>query len=132
MTDVQAAIDAAERILPGEAAAPGEEDPRWLAIIKVSEILFTDEDPAPVWPFIERWGSLPDDDLSMAVAKCLLEHLLQKHFEVYFPKVASAAYANRWFADTVRACGSMAFRDQTANVERYNQLIRDLGENVAD
>jgi hypothetical protein len=76
---VEEAIVAAEAILPGHPAAEGGTDPRWQAIIAVSE--FIEDHPEPVWSFIVRWGSSPDDDLRMAVATCLLERLLEFHFD---------------------------------------------------
>ena len=68
---VQEAIADAESLLPGQPAAEGEVDPRWQAIIDVSEFIQTD--PEPVWSFVSRWGSSPDEDLRMAIATCILE-----------------------------------------------------------
>jgi len=44
---VSAATDAAERVLPGQVAPEGEKDPRWQAIIAVTE--FIRSDPEAVW-----------------------------------------------------------------------------------
>jgi hypothetical protein len=59
--DVSDAIAAAERILPGKAAAEGSRDPRWQAIIAIED--FVEEEPDAIWSFILRWGSNPDEDL---------------------------------------------------------------------
>ena len=58
--DIQSAIAHAETLLPGVAAAEGEVDERWQAIIKVSE--FIDDEPEAVWSFVVRWGSSPDQE----------------------------------------------------------------------
>ena len=116
MENVELAIQAAEKLLPGEATPDGEEDPRWQAIIQVGEFLPTD--PAPIWSFIQRWGAYPDDDLSDAIATCLLEHLLEMHFDAYFPKVAKEAHANPQFARTVEICEAFGATEENFDVAR--------------
>ena len=73
---VSAAIDKAKATL---ACAPLEEgpDPRWQAIIDLSEFLATD--PEPIWGFIEEFHDTQDKDLQAALATCLLEHLIKEH-----------------------------------------------------
>ena len=71
---VQQAIIEAEKLLPSVPAPDGEADLRWQAIIEVGEYIETE--PHEVWPFILKWGKHPSEDLRMAVATCLLEHLL--------------------------------------------------------
>ena len=99
---VQKAIRAAERRLPGHAAPEGEKDPRWQAIIAIGE--FIEKEPEPIWPFVLRWGSHEDEDLRAAVATLLLEHLLEYHFDLIFPRVEAAARSNPWFAKTTTQC----------------------------
>jgi hypothetical protein len=89
---VDEAIVAAEKLLPGASAPEGNIDPRWQAISKIGE--FLESDPETVWPFIVRWGSYDDEDLRTAIATCLLEHLLGKHFDAYFPLVEDLAKSN--------------------------------------
>src|SRR4029078_8485577 len=88
--------------LPGIAAADGESDPRWQAIIELDQ--FIEDDPEPIWSFIRRWGASDDEDLRMAVATCLLEHLLQHHFDRFISRVEEAAHGSPLFADTARSC----------------------------
>ena len=90
--DVREAIRNAERLLPGEPVDEGQ-DPRWQAIITVGEYIETE--PEALWSFIRRWGSHPQEDLRDAVAACLLEHLLEYHFALYFPQVEKCARADR-------------------------------------
>src|SRR4051812_13600743 len=100
--NVQEAIEAAECILPGQKAPEGEIDPRWQAIIAVGE--FVEVEPEAVWSFVGRWGSSPDEDLRTAIATCLLEHLLEHHFDLFMPRVKQAALADRLFGDMVSQC----------------------------
>jgi uncharacterized protein (DUF433 family) len=77
------AILAAEALLPGKPAPKGENDPRWQAMLKVGD--FIESEPEAIWPFVLKWGSLPnEEDLSAAVATILLEHLLRDHFDLIF------------------------------------------------
>jgi hypothetical protein len=102
MTPVETLIASAEQILPGVAAPDGDDDPRWQAIIEVSN--FIEAEPEPIWAFIVRWGSHPDADLRDAIATCLLEHFLEHHFEQYFPLVEARAAEDGLFAHTFCMC----------------------------
>ena len=55
---IQAALVAAERLLPGVPAPEGTEDPRWQAISEVG--LFAKQEPEAIWPFVMKWGSHED------------------------------------------------------------------------
>jgi hypothetical protein len=90
---VQESIAAAEKILPGQPAPAGENDPRWQAIIEISH--FVPQEPNAIWPFVLKWGSHEDADLRAAIATCLLEHLLEHHFDLIFPRVETASIRSR-------------------------------------
>src|ERR1700676_4485980 len=92
------AIATAEGILPGCAAPDGEEDPRWQAMGVIAD--FIQSEPDAIWPFIVRWGSNDDEDLRTAVATVLLEHLLEHHFNRFFPLVEEAVQSNPLLAET--------------------------------
>ena len=117
------AIRCAEALLPGEPVADGL-DPRWQAIIAVGE--YTQSEPAAVWSFIRRWGGQPQEDLRNAIATCLLEHLLEYHFEAYFPQVELAALADRHFADTFWRCWPLGLSERPANAVRFHLLRHRL------
>lgn len=114
------AIEAAERVLPGTEASEGALDPRWQAIIQVAEHI--SDDPEAVWSFIDRWGKHADADLRSAIATCGLEHLLEDHFEQFFPRVAAAARSNANFADTVLRCWKLGQAESPANAARFDSL----------
>ena len=122
--NVNEAIKSAEAILPGTAAPEGREDPRWQAIIAVGN--FVGDEPERVWSFVERWGQHPDEDLRAAIATCLLEHLLEYHFDLIFPRVERIARSKPSFAHTVRMCWRFGEAKRPKNVARLNQLVREL------
>jgi len=75
---VSAAIEKAKATLSCQPVEEGR-DPRWQAIIDVSE--FLGSDPESIWTFIEEFHETQDEDLQAALATCLLEHLIEDHPE---------------------------------------------------
>jgi hypothetical protein len=102
MVTVQETLPVAEQLFPGRPAPDGTEDARWQAIIQVA--MFAEREPEVIWPFVLKWGSHEEEDVRAAIATCLLEDLLQYHFDVLFPLVASAAKSNEFFAKTTAMC----------------------------
>src|ERR1041384_7653640 len=78
----------AERVLPGKQAPEGQLDARWQAIIAVADHI--EDHPDEVWSFARKWGAHASPDLRAAVATCLVEHLLEHHFDHIFPLVTEA------------------------------------------
>jgi hypothetical protein len=120
----QEAIAAAEQVLPGKQAPEGERDPRWQAIIAVAE--FVETDPEALWPFALRWGSHPNADLRMAIATCLLEHLLEHHFDTLITRVETAAMTSPEFAHTVRSCWKLGLTKESNRAARFDRLLAKL------
>lgn len=118
-----AALDA-EKLLPGTPAPEGEIDPRWQAIIEVGE--FIPSEPDAVWRFISKWGRHADDDLRSAIATCLLEHLLDYHFDPYFAKVETLARSNSNFAQTFLMCWKFGQAAEPKNAKRFAALRGEL------
>jgi hypothetical protein len=123
-TAVRRAITRAESILPGRAAPDGQPDPRWQAIIRIGN--FIEAYPEPVWKFARRWGKHTQADLRAAVATCLLEHLLEHHFETLFARVRREALASVRFADTLTSCWPVGLAALPRNVTRIERLKREL------
>jgi len=123
---VEKAIAAADVILPGHAAPEGETDPRWQAIIAVAEFIATD--PEPVWLFALRWGCSQDEDLRAAIGTCVLEHLLEHHFDRYISKMEEAVLADRHFAATAAMCWKFGESEnlaaRSARFDRLQKLAR--------
>ncbi len=101
-----------------------DNDCRWQALIVIGESLTTS--PEEVWRVIRAYGGSEDPDLRMGVATVLLEHLLEEHFEEYFPKVrAELLLGSARFAETVGSCwfdgcGGPRYR-------RVQKLLRNAG-----
>lgn len=123
--NVHNAIAAAEALLPGQPAAEGEIDARWQAIIEVGA--FIDHEPRAVWDFVARWGRHKQADLRMAIATCLLEHLLEHHFDLIFPRVEALAQDDGNFADTFQMCSAFGQSEQPRNHKRWARLREELG-----
>ena len=121
---VREAIAAAEKILPGHAAPDGVEDPRWQAVIQIGH--FVAEEPEAVWPFVLRWGSHEDEDLRAAIATCLLEHLLEYHFDLIFPRVEAAAKSNACFAETTAQCWKFGEAKHPEQAQRFDRLCAEI------
>jgi hypothetical protein len=116
---VREAIRKANALLPGDPVEEGQ-DPRWQAIIAVQE--FIESEPEAVWNFIRRWGGHPQEDLRDAVATCLLEHLLEHHFPVYFPQVEELALSDSLFGDMFLRCWQFGRVEESDNAERFEAL----------
>lgn len=121
---VQRAIARAERILPGKPASHGKRDPRWQAIIRVGE--FIETQPEAVWEFAHRWGKHAQADLRMAVATCLLEHLLEYHFDLLFPRTRRAALASPRFGETFSWCNAFGQTELPENRPRFERMKRQM------
>ncbi len=117
-------IRKAERVLPGKPASEGRLDPRWQAIIDVGK--FIQEQPDQVWQFTRKWGAHSSADLRSAVATCLLEHLLEYHFDRIFPLAADACRQSSRFAETLSICGEFGQTTQRGNVERFRRLKKEV------
>jgi len=118
------AIRWAEALLPGEPVQMGL-DPRWQAIIVVGE--FVESEPEAVWEFVRRWGGHPQEDLRMAIATCVLEHLLEHHFAAYFARVEELAVADPLFGDMFGRCAPFGQSSEPGNAERFRALRTRLG-----
>lgn len=118
---VAEAIAAANRLLSGQPAAEDAIDPRWQAIIAVAEYIPTD--PEGVWSFVRQWGGHSQDDLRAAIATCVLEHLLEHHFDTIFPRVEAWARSDPAFADTTSRCWLFGEAKVPANASRFRALL---------
>jgi hypothetical protein len=121
---VQEALATAEQLLPGVPAPDGAKDPRWQAIIRVGD--FAEHEPEAIWPFVLKWGSHEDDDVRTAIATCLLEHLLEYHFDLLFPRVEEAARANAWFAKTTAQCWKFGDAKEPTRAARFDALCAEI------
>ena len=122
--NVQETLAAADKLLPGIPSPDGTEDPRWQAIIQVG--MFVEREPEAIWPFVLKWGSHEDEDVRGAIATCLLEHLLEYHFDLLFPRVEIAAISNGWFAKTTAQCWKLGKAKEPTRAARFDRLCSAL------
>jgi hypothetical protein len=125
MTSAEA-IARAEALLPGSTAPEGANDPRWQAIIAVAD--FIDADPHAVLSFALRWGVHEDLDLRQAVATCVLEHLLEGHFDFCFPEIEKLARSSPMFAETLAMCWRMGDLEVPKNAAKLDRLLKQLND----
>lgn len=123
---VSDALAQAEKLLPGTQSPYGEKDARWEAIIAVSE--FIEAEPEAIWPFVERWGQHPDEDLRSAISTCVLEHMLEHHFDLIFPRVERLARTNSLFAVTTLSCWKFGQTTLPKNSVKFDRLLQELRE----
>ena len=121
---VHEAIKAAEQVLPGQTAPDDQVDPRWQAVIAIGK--FIEQEPEAIWPFVARWGSHPDEDLRTAIATCLLEHLLERHFDLIFPLMEAAARTNALFGETTAMCWKFGQAKDPERAQRLDKLRAEI------
>jgi hypothetical protein len=121
---VKEALAAAEQLLPGHPAPDGVEDPRWQAINEVG--MFAEQEPEAIWPFVLKWGSHEDENVRAAIATCLLEHLLENHFDLLFPRVETAARSSISFAKTTSQCWKFGEAKEPMRAARFDRLCSDI------
>ena len=99
-----------------------DNDCRWQAIIIVGE--FIETHPSGVWKVVVRYGRSEDDDMRSAVATVLLEHLLEYHFQTFFPRVKRETFRSPLFADTLARCS--AFGQAKRNWQKVERVLKQV------
>ena len=120
---VEEAIQGGNEILPGQEALEDEIDPRWQAIIAVGN--FIETNPEEVWRFAHQWGQHADEDLRTAIGTCLLEHLLEHHFDLLFPRLEVAVKSSPEFADAFSRSWKFGQTSELSNQVRFNKLMSE-------
>jgi hypothetical protein len=94
------------------------------AIIEIA--MFVPLEPKAIWPFVLKWGSHDDEAVRMAIATCLLEDLLQHHFDLMFSRVETAAKSNVWFAKTTAMCWNFGEAKEPTNSVKFDHLCSEI------
>jgi len=100
--------------------ASRHERTRWQAAIALGEI--AEKDPESVWILVERHGSRRHKDVRVAIATCVLEHLLEYHFDAFFPRVTETVRGSRWFRDTFSYCYQLGQAKLSRNAKQWRKL----------
>ena len=99
-----------------------EEDARWAGAIEAGELVL--DEPHRAWEIVVKYGSSDDPDLRDAIATCVLEHLLENHFNIYFPKVEELIKrGNMNLGITFRMCWKMGQSKLPENSEQWDDLV---------
>ncbi len=94
----------------------------WKAAADICE--YVQEAPDLIWPLVVKAGSSDEEDLRMAIATCVLEHLLGEHFDKYFPIAEEMIIAgNRNLRSTLTHCWKMGLSEEERNSLRWDKLI---------
>jgi len=101
-----------------------DEGTRWQAAITLGEL--AELDPERIWPLVVKHGSRRHADARMAIATCVLEHILEHHFDIFFPRVAAIARSDKWFRTTFGSCWQMGEAESPRNIKLWNKLEKDL------
>ncbi len=102
---------------------------RWQGAIALGE--FAESDPEAIWPLVEKWGSSADEDIRTAIATCVLEHILEHHFEPFFTRAARLIRGgSAEFADTFWRCWRSGKANEPANASRFDLLENEARELV--
>jgi hypothetical protein len=119
--NVHRAIAQAETVLPGPASGSSN-NTRWEAIIAVGE--FIETDPIPVCDFAMKWARRRGRDLQSAIYCCLIEHLLERHFDLVFPRMREAARCDARVAEHFLNWRTHWLFGQARLPEKVNRLKR--------
>ena len=109
--------------------ASRRENTRWQAAIALGE--FASSDPERIWPLVVKHGSRRHADARMAIATCVLEHILEYHFDAFFPRVTIAARSSRRFSTTFGWCWQLGQAELPRNARRWQRLKRELHDRAA-
>ena len=95
---------------------------RWQSLIVIAELI--ESEPGSVWDVVSQFGDSDDDDMRMAIAKILLEHLLDRDFDRYFAKVKEEIQNQRYrFIDTLENCSFDEMRG--ANYKKAQNFLKN-------
>ncbi len=105
-----------------------DENTRWQAAIALGQ--YCEDNPELIWSLVVKWGSSADDDVRSAISTCVLEHILEYHFEEYFHKTSEIVQSgNMYFRDTLGGCYKFGQAKLPHNSKRFDQLL-DVTKNA--
>lgn len=99
--------------------------PRWHAAASLTDYAY--RTPGYLWPVVLSYGSSEDIDLRQAVATCLLEHILEKHFSRFFPRLkAEIESGNDLLGETFLLCAKFGQSNLPQNSSSWEAMRRRL------
>src|SRR5690242_12677743 len=105
-----------------QLASSSEKD-RWAGAADLGEYVFAR--PEQAWPLVVEFGSSALEDMRAAIATCVLEHILEHHFDTYFPMLVSEIEQsdNHYLADTLSYCSKFGQAREFSRATRWDSLI---------
>lgn len=93
----------------------------WQAAIALGE--YCENNPKLIWPLALKWGSCDFEDTRTAIATCVLEHILEYHFDDYFPLIREEILKeNKNFAGTYSGCYKFGQSLEPENERKFEKL----------
>jgi len=96
---------------------------RWQALLMFGQ--HAERHPDEIWPSVLKWGTVQNRDIRQGVACCILEHVLEHHFDPYFDRALShIACGHRRFAYTLAYCWRFGQAGSPLNAQRFDSFKR--------
>ena len=107
-----------DRMIPDRSAYV-----RWQALLMLGQ--HAERHPGAIWPSVLKWGTVRNRDIRRGVACCILEHVLEHHFDPYFDLALShIACGHRRFAYTLANCWRFGEAGLPNNAQRFDSFKR--------
>ncbi len=123
IVDLQETLSRAGALLAKTPVSESTSGQLWQAVVSVAQ--FVPSYPEETWDFASRWGRHRAEDIRSAIASCLLEHLLELHFQLIFPRIERAVREDKLFADTFLRCWKLGQSRRADNEARFDSLARE-------
>lgn len=105
----------------------GDDSDRWAAAAQLSE--YVADHPDRIWPMVLRLASSQKDDVRQAVATNVLEHILEHHFDKFFPLIeADVQRGNENLRDSLRLCWKFGQSLDRSRSKRWDRLVERTGD----
>jgi hypothetical protein len=99
----------------------GDESAIWSAAVEAGE--FIETEPHEVWELVKQFGSEPDPELKDAIATCVLEHLLEYHFNDFFGQLEEEVKSGNFeLGETFMRCWKFGQSKLRKNSLRWKKL----------
>jgi hypothetical protein len=110
-------FDMCDRLIPDRSSYV-----RWGSLAILGE--YVETHPDRLWPLVLKWGSVKNYRIREGVACCVLEHILEHHFNTFFPRaVEYVERGHRRFAYTLAYCAKFGQAEETANSEAFDSFV---------
>jgi hypothetical protein len=98
---------------------------RWQSLIIIGEYINKYQDD--IFNIIIKYGSSEDQDMRMAIATVLLEHLFEKDFKKYFSLYKNISKDNHLLLDTLSSCWvNKNDSKELKSIKKYLDSIKEL------